>query len=132
VEQQISELRSRAEHKKNPQELRVVKRALAGIFVQAMETGQERLEAKDISRARLYFELAASVDPDSVWALGQVAVSRAMDGDRKGTLEALRRAKEKIEDPAAFSAWLNEEPAFARLRDTPEFHALLPQTKHPK
>src|SRR5580700_4973686 len=92
VEQQISELRSRAEHKKNPQELRVVKRALAGIFIEAMETGEERLDAKDISHARTYFELAANVDRDSVWALGQVAVSRAMDGDRKGTLEALRHA----------------------------------------
>jgi dienelactone hydrolase len=132
VEQQISELRRRAEHKKNPQELRVVKRTLAGIFIEAMETGEERLDAKDISHARTYFELAANVDPDSVWALDQVAVTRALDGDRKGTLEALRHAREKIGDPAAFSAWLNEEPAFRRLHDTPEFHALLPETKQPK
>jgi predicted esterase len=125
VEQQISQLRARTQHEKNPQELRVAKRALAGIFVEAMETGQERLEAKDLSHARIYFELAANAEPDSVWALSQVAVARAMDGDRKGTLDALRHIKEKAEDPAAFSAWLNEEPAFAKFRDTPEFHALL-------
>src|SRR5580700_9424007 len=47
VEQQITVLRDRAEHEKNPQKLRVAKRALAGIFVEAMETGQERLEAGD-------------------------------------------------------------------------------------
>jgi dienelactone hydrolase len=124
VELQISELRSRAEHEKNPQKLRVAKRALAGIFVEAMETGQERLDAKDISHARTYFELAADADPDSVWALGQVAETRALDGDRKGALDALRRTKEKSKDPAAFSAWLADEPAFAKLRDAPEFRAL--------
>jgi predicted esterase len=131
VEQEISELRSRAEHEKNPHKLRVAKRALAGIFVEAMETGQECMEAKDISHARTYFELAMNVDPDAVWALGQVAVARALGGDRKGALDALRHIKEKTEDPAAFSAWLNEEPAFAKFRDIPEFRALLGPTSQP-
>jgi len=131
VEREISELRSRTEHEKNPQKLRVAKRALAGIFVQAMENGQERLEAKDISHARTYFELAASADPDSVWALGQVAETCALDGDRKGALDALRRTKEKSKDPAAFSAWLADEAAFAQLRDTPEFRALLSLASRP-
>jgi len=131
VELQISELRSLAEHEKNTQKLRVAKRALAGIFVEAMETGQERLEAKDISHARTYFELAASADPDSVWALSQVAKTRALDGDREGAFDALRRTKEKSKDPAAFSAWLEDEPAFAKLRDTPEFHALLSLPSQP-
>ena len=132
VELQISELFNRAEHEKNPQKLRVAKRALAGIFVEAMETGQERLEAKDISHARIYFELAASADPDSVWALSQVAETCALDGDRKGTFDALRRTKEKSKDPVAFSAWLADEPAFAKLHDTPEFRALVSPTSDPQ
>jgi hypothetical protein len=125
IELKISALRSQAEHEKNPQKLRVAKRGLAGIFVEAMETGQERLDAKDIPHARAYFELAADADPDSVWALGQVACARALDGDRKAALDALRHAKEKTKDPAAFSAWIKEEPAFAKLRDTLEFRSLL-------
>jgi tetratricopeptide (TPR) repeat protein len=125
VERQISALRNLSEREKNPQKLCVAKRALAGIFVEAMEIGLERLEAKDVSHARAYFELASDADPDSVWAISQVATARALDGDRKGALEALRRAKEKTKDPSAFTAWLNEEPAFAKLRDTPEFRALL-------
>lgn len=132
VERQILELRSRAEHEKNPQKLRVAKRVLAGIFVEAMETGQERLDAKDVSDARICFELAANADPDSVWALSQVAAVRALDGDRKGALDALRRAKEKSKDPLAFSAWLTDEPAFAKLRETPEFRALLAPPSHPQ
>jgi predicted esterase len=130
VERQILELRSRAEHEKNPERLRVAKRALSGIFVGAMETGQARLDARDVSHARICFELAASADPDSVWALRQVAAVRALDDDPKGALEALRRAKEKSEDLSAFSAWLTDEPAFAKLRATPEFLALLAPTSH--
>jgi poly(3-hydroxybutyrate) depolymerase len=125
VERQISALRSTAENEKNPQKLRVDRRALSGIFVGLMETGQERLDAKDISHARTYFELATIADPDSVWALREVAVARALDNDRKGAFDGLRRTKEKSKDPAAFSAWLKDEPAFANFRDTPEFRALL-------
>jgi dienelactone hydrolase len=125
VERQIFDLRSRAEHEKNPRKLRVAKRALAGVFVEAMETGQERLEAHDISHARTEFELATNADPDSVWALSQVATTRALEGDRKGALQALRLARQKSKDPAAFSSWLTEETAFAKLRDAPEFRALV-------
>ena len=129
VERQIFELRSLAGHEKKPEKLRVAKRALAGIFVEAMETGQERLDAKDIFHARAYFELAAGADPDSVWALTQEAAARALDGDRKGAFDALRHARDKTKDVAAFSNWLNEEPAFAKLRDTTEFRALSSQTQ---
>src|SRR3984957_12376554 len=132
VKRQILELRSRTEHEKNPQKLRVAKRALAGIFVEAMENGLERLEAKDISDARICFELAGNADPDSVWALSQVAAVRALDGDRQGALEALHRVKEKSQDPSAFSAWLTDEPAFAKLRENPEFRALLAPPADPQ
>ena len=120
-----------AEHEKSPQKLRVAKRALAGIFVKAMETGQGRLEAGDFSHARTYFELAANADPDSVWALSKVAAARALDGDRKGALDTLRRAKEKSKDPAAFSAWLSDEPAFRKLRATNEIQDLITPAQDP-
>jgi predicted esterase len=129
VEEQIYQLRGRTEREKNPQKLRVDRRALSGILVEAMETGEERLDAKDIKLARAYFELASDADPDSVWALREVAVARALDNDRKGAFDSLRRAKEKSKDPAAFSAWLKDEPAFAKFNDTPEFRALLASTQ---
>jgi predicted esterase len=131
LEDQIYQLRIRTEREKNPQKLRVERRALGGIFVGAMESGEERLDAKDVSAARDYFELACVADPDSVWALREVAVARASDDNRKGALEALRRAKEKAKDPAAFSAWLKDEPAFAKFRDTPEFRALVAPPQDP-
>jgi tetratricopeptide (TPR) repeat protein len=128
--QKIADLRSRAEHEKREQKLRILKRVLAGLMVQAMEMGFDRLEQKDAARARGYFELACAADPDSVWALSNLAVARATDGDRKGALESLRRAKTKTKDPAQFSAWLMEEPAFTKLRGTPEFSAILESPTH--
>jgi hypothetical protein len=125
VEKQLTALRSRTDHERREEKLRVLKRALAGLLVQAMEMGNERLNQKDASHAKDYFELAGVADPDSMWALGNLAVARALDGDRKGTLDALRRAKLKTKDPVRFAEWLNEEPAFAKLHGTPEFAALL-------
>src|SRR5882724_5210353 len=128
VEKQLAALRSRAEHEKRDEKLPVIKRAVAGLLVQAMEMGNARLDQKDASHAKDYFELASAADPDSMWALGNLAVARALDGDRKGTMEALHRAKSKTKDPVRFAEWLNEEPAFAKLRGTPEFAALLTST----
>jgi dienelactone hydrolase len=132
VAQQISELRSRAEHEKNPQKLRVLRRALSGVFIEAMEAGDDRCEAKDFARARIFYELGVNAETDSAWAWRAVAEVRAMTGDRKGAFEAIRHVKEKSKDPAAFSKWLEEEPAFAKLRDTPEFPTLLPTTPEPR
>lgn len=125
LREQILSLQSRAQHEINPDKARVVKRALAGIFVACMETGRERQDAKDTTNGRDYFELAIAADPDSVWALTNLAVVRAADGDKKGALEALRRTKQKWTDRKAFSQWLNSEPAFAKIRDTPDFRSLL-------
>lgn len=124
VEQQLIALRSRTEHEKHEEKLRVQKRALAGLVVQAMEMGVERLENKDVSRARDLFELASVGDPDSMWVLDNLAIARAMDGDRKGALEALRHAKSLSKNPRKFAEWLKDEPAFAKLRGAPEFSAL--------
>jgi hypothetical protein len=66
-----------------------------------------------------------------VWALCQVAVARALDNDRKGAFESLRRAKEKSKDPAALSAWIKGEAAFANFRDTPEFRVLVAPLQDP-
>ena len=125
LSEKIGDLRYHTEHEKREEHRRVLRRALASVLGQAMETGLARLEQKDTHRALEYFELACDADPDSVWAQSNVAVVKAMNGDRKGAFEALRRAKNKTKAPERFLAWLNEEPAFAKLHGTPEFAALL-------
>lgn len=125
VGQQIIDLRNRAARERREEKLRVLKRALAGVLVQTMEMGFDRLDQKDPGRARQYFELASDADPDSVWAMSNLAVAKVLDGDGQGALESLRRAKDKTKDLEQFFAWLKEEPAFVKLHGRPEFAALL-------
>jgi dienelactone hydrolase len=125
VEQLILGLQSRTEHEKHAEKQRVLKRALGDVFAQAMETGEAQLDAKNTARALDYFELACDAAPNSLWALSDLAVARAQDGNRKGALETLRHARDKTKDFAQFSQWLKEEPAFANWRDTADFRALL-------
>lgn len=132
VEQQIVALRSRSLHEKHEDKLRVVKRALADVFANAIETGEARLEAGDVAIAREYFQLTCDANPDSAWAFGDLALAKAQDGDRKGAMEALRHASEKSKDPVAFSEWLKTEPGFARIRDSAEFRAILSLTEKPQ
>jgi hypothetical protein len=124
VRDEILALKSRADHESHPDKQRVMKRALGGIFVSAMEAGLSHAAANDTNAARDYFELALAADPDSIWALTNLAVARAAN-DRKGAFETLRHLKEKWTDRAAFSQWLNAQPAFTKFRDTTEFQSLL-------
>jgi len=132
VEQQFLGLRGRVEHEKHVEKLRVLKRALADIFAQAMETGEQRLQAKDAALAQDYFQLACDAQPDSLWALSDLAVAKAQDGNRKGALETLRQAREKTKDFARFSEWLKEEPAFAKFREADDFRLLLSPIESPQ
>jgi predicted esterase len=125
TEEQIVALRQHASAEKNPDKVRIYRRALAGVFVAAAESGDESLTAKNYTLAGDYFQLATVAAPDSAGALKGLATALALAGDRKGACETLRRAREKSKDPAAFSAWLKEEPAFAKLHDDPQFRALL-------
>ena len=124
VREEILALKTRADHETHPDKQRVMKRALGGIFVSAMEAGLSRTAANATNAARDYFELALAADPDSIWALTNLAVARAAN-DRKGAFEILRRLKEKWTDRPAFSQWLNSQAAFAKFRDTSEFRSLL-------
>jgi predicted esterase len=121
----IVTLRETAAREKHFEKLRVLRRAIAGVVVEAMEDGSERLEAKDVTLAKDYFLLAVEADPDSPWALNNLAIARALGNDRKGTFEALRNAKEKSKDLAGFSSWLQQETAFAKFREDPQFRSLL-------
>ena len=125
VEEQMTNLRMRVETEKREERLRVLKRALAGVIVLAVETGSGLLDRKDLRGARDCFELALAASPDSPWVLGNVAVARVLEGDRKGAMAALRREKAQTKDLAPFVAWLKEEPAFDKLRGTSDFNALL-------
>jgi tetratricopeptide (TPR) repeat protein len=124
TERRIIELREHAEHEKRPDKSRVVRRAVADVFAQSLETGFLRLADSDAPAAKDYFQLALAAQPDSLWALHSLATACALAGDRKGALDAIRRSNSKDPDAVAFSNWLKTESAFASLRSDPKFASL--------
>jgi predicted Zn-dependent protease len=124
TERRIIDLRERAEHEKHADKARVLRRAVANVFAQALEAGLDRLGSKDADAARSYFQLALAAQPDSLWALRSLATACAIAGDRKGALEALRRAKADDPDKEAFLYWLRMQEAFTSIRSDPKFRAL--------
>ena len=124
VREKIRSLRERTARETQAGKHRVYVRALTGIFVQAMEAGNGRQVAKDYGLAGDYYELASEAEPESGWALRSLAAARAQTGNRKAAFAALRKPKQAAKDQAAFAQWLEEEPAFEKLRGTTEFGAL--------
>ena len=118
------DLRLRAEREKKPERVLVFKRALAGVFIGSLESGRDALDKKDFRRAESYFACASEANPESEWSFRNLAIARASSGDRKGSLEALRSARQLTKDLPAFSDWLKQEPAFSQLRSVPDFLAL--------
>ena len=124
TERRIIDLRERAEHEKHADKARVLRRAVADVFAQALEAGLDRFASKDAGLAKSYFQLALAAQPDSLWALHSLAAACAASGDRKGALEAIRRSKERSEDLGAFSTWLQSESAFDKFRQDQQFRLL--------
>ena len=121
----IASLRMNAEHEKRPERARIYKRALAGVFVGAMEAGNSALDGKNFEHAARLFDIAARVKPDSQWAWRQFAVAAALGGQRKEAVGALLKARSLATNKDEFAKWCGGEPAFAKLRSSTEFGQFL-------
>jgi predicted esterase len=119
------ELRTRARHEKKPDRALVLRRALDGVFIGSVESGNDALDKKDYVRASQLFACAAEANPGSEFSFRNLAIARALNGDRKGSLEALRSARKLTKDIPAFSDWLKQESAFEHFREDREFEALI-------
>lgn len=124
LQSQIMHLRQNAAEEKRPERARVYKRALGGVFVTAMQTGDALLEEKKFQNAIRDYEFATQVMPDSAWAWGQLALARTCAGKKKEALASLRKAYELANDKASFWKWVQTETRFAPLRSLPEFQTL--------
>jgi dienelactone hydrolase len=125
LQSKIIRLRQYTEHEKRPERSRVYKRALGGVFIAAMESGSTLLEEKKYPEAIRVFSYATDAYPDSAWAWQQLAVARAISGERKGAISALRRARTLVSDKISFGKWLQSEHAFDSLRISPEMNELM-------
>ena len=125
LEDRVGLLRQREETEKRPERKRIYRRALAGVFIEAMESGSQFMDEKDYHRAARSFSCASQASPKSSWAWQNLAVAYAFAGARKDALRALQSARTVAENAPSFAAWLSSEPAFERIRSAPEFQALL-------
>lgn len=116
--EEVRGLRVRSEREKKPDRAVILKRTLAGVFVGTIESGGSALERKEYRTAASYFSAAAEADPESEWPLRQLAVAQALDHDRKGAVETLRRIKPR--DTAELQKWIANEPAFQTMREKHE------------
>jgi tetratricopeptide (TPR) repeat protein len=124
LQEQLLHLRLMAEQEKRPEKAAVYKRSLSGIFVAAMEAGNEFLEEKKFSTASAVYDFATQAKPDSEWAWEELAVARARAGMNKEAIACLRRARGLTADKLSFEKWLQVESAFDPLRSLPDFQNL--------
>lgn len=124
AEERVRQLRERAEQEKRPQHAIVLRRALAGVFIEAMELGNDALEHKNLPLAIRAYSAATHANPQSEWAWQSLAVALASSAARKETFNALSHARELTKDKSHFAEWLQHEPAFDRFRGSTEIQVL--------
>ncbi len=122
--EQIRLLRERTEQEKQPRRAVVFRRALAGVFVEAMEFGNEAQDHRDYQRALRAYKSATEANLHSEWAWQSLAVVEANLGSRKGVFVALGHARNLATDRSRFRDWLNHEPAFTHYQSSSEFQDL--------
>ena len=125
TEDQVRRLRSNTEAEKHPDRLRVYRRALGGVFVDALESGAHFLDIKDYPSAIRSFRCATVAVPEFAGPWKNLAIAYALDGKKKETFAALRHTRDLGKDPSGFADWAAKEPAFERWRSLPEFQACL-------
>jgi predicted esterase len=120
VRRQMGALNDQAKRSKNEQKGRIASRAFGGIYVAAIEGGQQQLAARNFDRAEAYFELMRQVSDDP-WPVLLLADTHAEAGNRKLAIKDLQEAVKRglndrvvIESDAHLQA-IKNEPEFQKL-----------------
>jgi len=123
---EIRRLRERTAREGDRERRLVLERARLGVFVAMIEAGNPRLERKDLSLARIYFELAGEARPEIPWPHVSLARCLIRMGKNEEALQALERAIRaglSLQDLASLEAQggdfanLASDPAYRKLRD---------------
>jgi predicted esterase len=88
----VKTLRKSAGAQADSPERRTARRVLQGAFIQSYEGGREMLERKEYRRAAAMFELTTVLNPERGQNYYDLARARALAGDRKQALAALKQA----------------------------------------
>lgn len=121
VRQQMGALNDQAKHSKNEQKRLISGRAFSGIFVGAMEDGQQQLAARHFEKAEAYFALMRQVSDDP-WPVLSLADTHAAAGNRKLAIKDLQEAVRRgLRDRAV----IESDPQLQSLKSEPEFQKLV-------
>lgn len=118
----LKELKRQSEAPSDSSRRRIARRILHGSYVHAYEQSRSLLEQKDYPAAARMLEMAVSIYPDRPQVLYTLASIYAKAKDRKGALDALKRASEHgFRDAAA----LEGNDSFDFLRADPGMKKIL-------
>lgn len=121
VRQQMGALNDQAKHSKNEKKRLISGRAFSGIFVGAMEDGQQQLAARHFEKAEAYFDLMREVSDDP-WPVLLLADTHAVAGNRKLAIKDLQEAVRRgLKDRAVIEL----DPQLQGLKSEPEFQKLV-------
>jgi dienelactone hydrolase len=121
VRQQLGVLSDQARHSKNERRRLISSRAFSGIFIGAMEDGQQQLAARHFEKAEAYFDLMRQVSDDP-WPVLLLADTHAAAGNRKLAIKDLQEAVRRgLKDRAV----IESDPQLQSLKSEPEVQKLL-------
>ncbi len=121
IRQQLGGLRDQGSRDKNEAKRLICKRAFTGVWVRAMEDGQQELEARHFDKAEAYFDLLRQVSDDA-WPVLLLADTHAAAGNKKLAIRDLQEAVRRgLHDAAA----IESDPRLQSLKTEPEFQKVV-------
>jgi len=121
IRQQMGGLYDQAKHSKNETKRLISSRAFSGIFVRAIEDGQQELDSRHFEKAETYFDMMRQVTDDP-WPVLLLADTHAASGNRKLAIKDLQEAVRRgLKD----STVIESDTRLQILKGDPEFEKLL-------
>ncbi|HYM78678.1 MAG TPA: hypothetical protein VE377_22095 [Candidatus Dormibacteraeota bacterium] len=120
IVQAMAGLKDQATRSKSEAKRLIFRRALDGLWVEGIETGQQELQARHFEKAEYCFLLLKQVSDDP-WPVLLLAETHAAAGNKKQAIKDLQEAiKRGLKDPEAIESdgqlqGLKTEPEFQRL-----------------
>jgi dienelactone hydrolase len=121
IRQQMGALNDQAKHSKNEEKRLISGRVFSGVFVGAMEDGQQELAARHFEKAEAYFDLMRQVSDDP-WPVLLLADTHAAAGNRKLAIKDLHEAVRRgLKDRTV----IESDPQLQGLKSDPEFQKIV-------
>ena len=121
VRQQLGALNDQSKRSTSETKRLISGRAFGGIFVGAMEDGQQQLAARHFEKAEIYFDLMRQVTDDP-WPLLLLADTHAAAGNRRLAIKDLQEAVRRgLKDRNVIEG----DPQLQGLKADPDFQKLL-------